>query len=190
MCKIAVIFVKSNHLSNLINLVWNDFWPSNTLGIELEKKIYNTTKKVMIPILLEIIMSIVYSSICLFLPLLLPKTTPILLQEAWYPLGWDRNFISKLVHMYKSLVAVYTVTGMICSYDFIYIVLCVNCAAQFHLLCGAIEFIGSGKDRDIINKIQRNNKVNENSSMFCKKENIDEVELLSICVKQHQKLIQ
>lgn len=128
----------------------------------------------------------IYSTICLFLPFF---EETVLLHEAWYPPGWDRNFMFKLIHVFQSLLAIYTDLGMICAYDLLYVTLCINCSAQFQLLCGAMELIGSGNDKDAISSIQACSNDIETPSSYHKGEK-DEIKLLSICVNYHLKLIQ
>nr|QBB72942.1 odorant receptor [Protaetia brevitarsis] len=179
MNKISIIAGKSNQLDDLVKLILHDFWPSNVLGPKTDRRIAKATRRILTPIVLQSTFGVCYSICCVFLPIF--KTQNLLLHQAWYPKGLDEHLIQKALQIMKSYTMNYLDCLTVTSFDLLYVAMCVNCSAQFRLLCGAIETLGTGKDRAMIWRIT-NKPTGGNEKEVAR-------ELLVICLEHHQKLI-
>lgn len=180
MIKISILYGKSDQLDNLMKLILHDFWPSNLLGAETERKIAETARRILIPIIMQITFGTSYCICCIFLPFL--KIQSLLLHQAWYPNGLDERPIQMTAQIIKSYTMNFVDCFTISSYDLFYVAICINCSAQFRLVCGVIENLCSKKDRAIIWKIK-------DKPTFGNEEEVA-TELLVICLKHHQKLLE
>nr|QBB72940.1 odorant receptor [Protaetia brevitarsis] len=181
--KTFVLYGKRDQLKDIIKIVWNDFWPSNTFGKELEEKISTNTKDILIPIILQMAVGSIYSTICIFLPFV---ATPSFVYHAWYPPGWDRSLFQTILNILRSYLMTYVINSMVCAYDLLYTALCINCISQYLQLSYALKFIGTRKELEVILKIQ--GKDNKNPSIIQNDEG-RVMKLLIICAKHHQMLI-
>lgn len=178
------MYGKHDQLENLIKIIWFDFWPSNSFGKELEDEIAINSKRTLIPIILEMTLGSMYSIVCILLPFF---TTSLLLYQAWYPPGWNRNLFESIINILYSYVMIYIINTMICAYDLLYTSLCINCISQYQLLCHAVKFIGTRKEAEVIHKIQSKNDVENLPTVEGLEGNA--MKLLIICAKHHQLLI-
>nr|QBB72936.1 odorant receptor [Protaetia brevitarsis] len=181
----TVLLIKTKQLATLTEVVWNDFWPANIMGHAVEYKISKLSKRILIAFYTELIVTIVYSISTVILPL--RRTPKVLFQQASYPLDLSKPLGYSIAFCIQSYMTLYAETATICGYDLMYQAICINCAAQFRLLCVALEYIGTGKEKEILEEIQ--NAVSDKTKRKSIKDQDANKELLGICVKHHQTLI-
>lgn len=149
----------------------------------MENKLAQDTRRLLAPILVEITIGLIYSIYCCILSL----SKMELAYPAWYPFDLSKSPACEMVLILQIYLTIYVDTCIICGYDFLYNSFCINFAAQFQLLCSAMEYIGSEEENLIIERIQ--NQTNMKNERSFNGVGDQEGVLLRICAKHHQKLI-
>lgn len=155
------------------------------MGDTVECKISKLSTRILKAFYTELSISIIYAILAVILPL--SRTPKVLFHQASYPFDLTKPSGYTIAYCIQSYMTFYVNVSVICAYDLIYEAICVNCATQFRLLCVALEYIGTGKEKEILEKIE--DLAGGKKKRNCIRDEKINEELLIVCVKHHQRLI-
>ncbi|GJQ88303.1 hypothetical protein Trydic_g3782 [Trypoxylus dichotomus] len=182
----GITFVyNSSQLKRLVEILLDEFWPSDLVGRETDAKIRKDSSKQLFVFIMQYVLSTAFVLMYIIIPI--AKSGRQLPHSSWYPFDVLKSPAYEILILLQLLLTSYVFQNCVCSYDFLFCAFCGNMVAQFKLLCEVIKMIGSGMEGEIIRILLGIPGVRYRPVI----EKIDEEErkLLVICINHHQKLI-
>lgn len=174
-----ILYYHSDELKLIVDVIKDDFWPSNVSNKKRLSELKYQTKLVNICIYMICTSAFIFAYGFLSAPLL--QGNMVLPFESWYPFNWQSFPFYEIIYVSQWIINIYVVIITICGHDFVFLATINNCIAQFQLLGDVLRKIGDD-DRPYL---LRKNKERFSGRKY---EDINE-ELLVLCVKHHKRLI-
>lgn len=169
----------------IAEIIWNEFWPANVLGADVEKHIRKDSQRIVNLFILQITSATIFLSMTTIVPL--TSSTRVLPSTLWYPFDWSKSPVYEILYILQTYTYAYFTFNLVSGCDFFYCAACANCITQFRLLCQTIQFIGTGKEYGLLDSLF---KLPGNKYQPPRNEKYrNEKTLMVICVKHHQKII-
>lgn len=185
--KFLVIFTKSKKLKALINSLSNDFWPSNLVGVQLEKSLTSISRLVFFGMASVFLTGLMFGLGVFSIPVLRGNRTLPLLSS--YPFDWYKTPIFELTYTIQFFSNCYVAIISICGHDNMFFVLVRNCIAQFEILKEVLKKIGTGEERKYNRLIGTKNFGFKKENEEDKTKEEEEMELLIKCIEHHNRII-
>lgn len=181
----SIIYINCRELDKIIKQVWNEFWPSNAMGKQLEKVVGKTVNTILTVCCIVYISGLLFSLGFLTAPYI--SGNRVLPYRVWYPFDWKASPTYELLYILSGFTNMYLVLSTICGYDFLFFGMCLNISSQFQLTGKAITMLGTKEEKMTCDKLLGLKGVPYKPVFSCEEE--EERELILICIRHHQKLI-